>query len=81
MFNSIEQVQQDYKIGVGTASFLYTLGYIPALERFPKSVPIEDLVSIFQKEDTLTPEEAQLMVRWERGDIHRSRAVNVIVEV
>jgi len=79
MFASVEQVQQQYGINVSTASFLYTLGYIPSIVSFPKSTPVEDIVSIVQKEENLSPDEAQLLVRWDRGDIHRTRAVEVSV--
>lgn len=81
MFESIEKVQQQYKIGIQAASFLYTLGYVPPIGTFPKSIPIEDLVSIVQRQENSSADEAQLSVRWERNDIHRSRAVEVMVEV
>lgn len=81
MFESIKQVQQEYGVSVGTASFLYTLGSIPTIAGFPKSIPTQDIVSIIQKLEGLTPDEAQLVVRWERGDIHRSQISNVRIEV
>jgi hypothetical protein len=81
MFALVEQIQQQYGISIGTASFLYTLGYIPNATNFPKSTPIEDIVSIVQKEENLSPDEAQLLVRWDRGDIHRTCAVEVSVKV